>query len=804
MHANSHPLIFLFTGEAGGQHGYGDGWTDDSATLDAGFSGMRSTGAGRSHVWPGGQTALWRKLGLAEATEIPSSIAITRPSATVLACRMSSEQPMKTLVVDNYDSFTFNLVHLLAEANQEEPQVIRNDELDWASLVKWEFDNIVISPGPGRPDRPADFGVSADVIMKARVPILGVCLGHQGIAALHGGAIEGAPFPMHGRASLVHHSGDDLFANIPSPFKVVRYHSLHVIRPLPELLVETAWTEDGLVMALRRRDRPVWGVQFHPESILTEFGRTLIVNFRDLTHRHAASRRDYKPVPRSEKKKRPTEYPRGELRAYWQELPVAVDAESAFCSLYGSSPVAFWLDSSLVAPGAGRWSYLGDAAGPHAATVSYDTMGRRLMISDAAGQRVEHDSVFAYLERNCAGPPLSPPPCPFVGGHIGWFNYELHGECGSAIVRQGPTPSAFFVRTDRFVAIDHLAQRTYIVAVADARGAAAAARWCDAIALKLSGLPSPIGPRLGNRRAPLRFALDRDRATYLTDIERCLDWIRQGETYQVCLTNELVCSVKIDPLDLYRILRRINPAPHAAFLRWPSGAVLSASPERFLSVDRAGRVEAKPIKGTIARAFDGALDKALAERLRTSEKDRAENLMIVDLLRNDLSRVCAYGTVEVPSLFAIESFATVHQLVSTVRGTLRPDASAIDLVRAAFPGGSMTGAPKLRTLQFIDRLEHRARGIYSGALGWIGDDGAADLSIVIRTIVAMGSRLSVGVGGGIVAQSAPEDEFEEMMLKARASIRAIVTAATGGFDTGAFRVEGEDGVIERALQRKHA
>jgi para-aminobenzoate synthetase len=388
-----------------------------------------------------------------------------------------------------------------------------------------------------------------------------------------------------------------------------------------------------------------------------------------------------------------------------------------------------------------------------------------------------------------------------VGGHVGWLGYELRNECGSPTTRRAPTPTAFFIRVDRLVAFDHGTGRTYLVALADEGESAAAERWLDDTAARLSRLPPPADPAPGNRKAPIRFALDRDRATYLADIEECLDLIHQGETYQVCLTNELACAVDVDPLALYRTMRRINPAPRAAFLRWPGGAVLSASPERFLSVDRAGRVEAGPIKGTIARASDPAADRALALRLRASEKDRAENLMIVDLLRNDLSRVCLPGSVLVPSLFAVESYATVHQLVSTVRGTLRPDATTVDLVRAAFPGGSMTGAPKLRTLGIIDRLEHRARGVYSGALGWLGDDGAADRSVVLRAIAASGSRLSIGVGGGIVAQSTPQAELAEMMLKAEASVRAIVTAAAGRFDADLILIDEDGGTARAAPER---
>ena len=412
----------------------------------------------------------------------------------------------------------------------------------------------------------------------------------------------------------------------------------------------------------------------------------------------------------------------------WQSLPFAADAEAAFVALFADALEAFWLDSA----GLGRWSYLGRGGEAH--------------------------------------PLTDPPPCPFKGGRIGWFGYEA----GSGSGRTAATPETYFMAAADWLAIDHHEGRTYVVS--------ADAAWREETARALFGLTASE-PQPGARPGPLRARLDRPRPHYLADVRQCLEWINDGETYQVCLTAEMSGPAAFDPLTLHLLMRRTNPAPFAAYLRWPGGAVVSASPERFLSVSADGLVEAKPIKGTAPRASDPAL-------LLASEKDRAENLMIVDLLRNDLSKVCQPGTVKVPVLFGIESFATVHQMVSTVQGQLAPGFTGLDAVRAAFPGGSMTGAPKERTLGFIDRLEGRARGIYSGALGWLGDDGALDLSIVIRTVVVTGGRFYIGVGGGVVAQSTPEGEFAEMLLKAEAPLRAVALAATGRPD---FIVEGAQG-----------
>jgi para-aminobenzoate synthetase component 1 len=263
------------------------------------------------------------------------------------------------------------------------------------------------------------------------------------------------------------------------------------------------------------------------------------------------------------------------------------------------------------------------------------------------------------------------------------------------------------------------------------------------------------------------------RAGYLQAIARVREYIVAGDIFQTNLSQRFEADLGESAWAFYLRLRTRNPAPFAAFFDGPAGIVLSASPERFLHVDVTGRVETRPIKGTRPRGVGPEHDAALGLALAESAKDRAENLMIVDLMRNDLSRVCAPGTVRVPELFSLERYATVHHLVSTVVGQLEAGFDALDLLRAAFPGGSITGAPKVRAMEIIAEMEPSGRGVYCGSIGYMSLTGALDTNIAIRTVVVRGGRAYFHAGGGIVADSVPEQEYRETLDKARGIIDAL-------------------------------
>jgi len=708
---------------------------------------------------------------------------------------------MRTLLVDNHDSYTYNVFHLLAGVSGEEPIVVDNDAVSWRALERWDFDAIVLSPGPGTPQRWHDFCVCDDILRYSEIPVLGICLGHQGLGHLLEGKVSSAPEAMHGRLSRIRHEQRGLFEGIPQDFPVVRYHSLQITDMGADGHI-TARADDGVVMGIEHLRRPLWGVQFHPESIATEHGAPLIENFYALARQRKSARRGARrPRQAPQRRSQVTRSLASGMQMRSRSLPGEPSTEALFERLFGDCEHAFWLDSADAPTRLAQRSYLGTSAGAERCVVEYEVDSGLAQVHRADGSGAERGSIFELLDREVATHAIEPPanlPPGLLGGFVGYLGYELKADCGSPNVHRSDLPDAVMMLANRLVAVDHVRHRTHLVALC--RGEEAdAERWLDdaeaAVAEALASPPvsasQPAPPDGQPLEAHVSFRVGRSREQYLADIARSQAELAAGESYEVCLTDQISTDASPDPFHLYKILRRSNPAPFAAYLKLGEAAVVSSSPERFLSVDRDRRVEARPIKGTSPRSSDPERDAALRDELTDDEKTYAEHLMIVDLLRNDLGRVCEVGSVGVPELMVVEDYATVHQLISTVSGVLAEDRTAPECARACFPGGSMTGAPKLRTMEIIDDLEAEARGVYSGAIGWFGVDGSMDLSIVIRTIVMRPGRTTIGAGGAIVMQSDPADEFDELLLKARAPMAAIAQAATGSASPDAWSVKPE-------------
>ena len=452
-------------------------------------------------------------------------------------------------------------------------------------------------------------------------------------------------------------------------------------------------------------------------------------------------------------------------RVLTHPIPGWVDPAAAF-SLFADSPGAVWLDSG---PSAGDgWSYLAGASRLVTASVADGSV-------TAQGERTP-GTIFDFLREDLReeGRALPDPAAGvFQLGWVGYLGYELHAQTmGTGLGRRSGHPDAALLFVDRALAFDHATRTVTLVALGDA-WAGELAMWRDQVLAQLRDARMPEPPPPAPRSIADWAYTDAD---YLEKIASCQEAIRRGDAYQLCLTTQASVDTRPDPAATYLRLRATSPAHHGAFLRVGELAILSSSPEQFLLVTPDGLVQTRPIKGTRRRGQTEADDAALRAELESSDKERAENLMIVDLMRNDIGRVSERGTVTVTGLMEVESYAQVHQLVSTVTGRLRPDASGVDAVESCFPAGSMTGAPKHSAILTLDALEQRARGVYSGALGYFGLDGRIDLAMVIRTIVLDERGATVGAGGGITALSVPQEELEEVRIKARALLDVLGAA----------------------------
>ncbi len=445
-------------------------------------------------------------------------------------------------------------------------------------------------------------------------------------------------------------------------------------------------------------------------------------------------------------------------------LPYRSDVR-AFYAKIRDMPWPVWLDSGFPQSGGGRFDIV--AADPFA-MLTVDQDGFHWRSEQASPGPAEADPLQCLRTAMGANEPTVDG-LPFSGGAIGFLGYDLARQLGDLPRRRGlrDWPDMAVGLYDWCLLIDHAQQRSYFVA--QGRDPRPQASWPFALRrlLAANGIDEPPA-RVSGRLLEEGMS----RASYAQLFDKIQRYIRDGDCYQVNLAQRFCAQSDDDAWAIYQRMRAENPSPYGAFLEYPCGAVLSSSPERFLSL-HGDKAESRPIKGTRPRGETAAEDLALRAELLRSEKDRAENVMIVDLLRNDLGRVCEPGSISVPGLFEVESFATVHHLVSTVSGQLRRDCDAIDLLRACFPGGSITGAPKRRAMQIIDELEPERREVYCGNVIRLGFDGSLDSSITIRTALMQNDRLYYWAGGGIVADSKCESEYQESLDKAAAFLRLL-------------------------------
>jgi anthranilate synthase component 1/para-aminobenzoate synthetase len=509
------------------------------------------------------------------------------------------------------------------------------------------------------------------------------------------------------------------------------------------------------------------------------------------------------------------------LRLRAERLDCQPDTAALFASLYGNSMHAAWLDSSnaTAAPAAGpppqqsaaaarsRFSILADDAGTYGQSVAHRS-GETMITAGSATVRVP-GPFFRWLDTVWGRRAVRTPadyPGDFALGWLGCLGYELKRETGGSDVAS-PTPDAALIFAGRAVVVDHAEGTVWLLALEapDADSWLAAARTAVSASATNAAVhataPATATAQAGGSTgvvpagAPAFTSRDTE-VSYKQKIAAAQHEIQEGNSYEVCLTTTLAARVPATaaaPWPTYLALRRRNPAPFASYLRFGALTVASTSPERFLRITSDGGMRAEPIKGTRRRGADPEQDRELRNDLAASLKDRAENIMIVDLLRNDLSHFAEPGSVTVSRLCEIESYATVHQMVSTIDARLMPGSPRAEAVAACFPAGSMTGAPKISTMAILDRLEDGPRGLYSGAIGYFSLNGATDLAVAIRTLVtytgdglggngsANGTaELTLGVGGAITADSVPDEEYDEIRVKAYGVLSALGAEFPGG------------------------
>ena len=447
--------------------------------------------------------------------------------------------------------------------------------------------------------------------------------------------------------------------------------------------------------------------------------------------------------------------------------------------LFKNEQFCFFLDSAMDKQKLGRYSFMGSQP-----FLVFSSLGNNITIAQNGQTTTKQGNLFDVLGKYLGmyKMELKEAPVPFCGGAVGYFSYDLCHfieQLPKTAIDDLQLPESHFGFYDLILAYDNMRNKAYLLSTGfpelnETKRIKRAGERIDEFKKKLTTVPGKIVNRRMVTAAPAKVKLKSNftHKNYLRAVEKVRRYIIEGDIFEVNISQRFKTEISITPYELYSRLRSINPAPFGAYLDFGEVAIASASPERFLRV-QGDMVETRPIKGTRRRGNTQAEDRAQARELLSSAKDHAENMMIVDLERNDLGRVCRYGTVKVTELAILEKYPTVFHLTSTIVGKLRQGKDRIDLLKAAFPGGSITGAPKIRAMEIIDELEPTKRSVYTGSIGYLGFDGNMDINVVIRTFLIKGNHAYFQVGGAVVYDSDAEGEYQETLDKAKALIDSL-------------------------------
>ncbi|CAL1695205.1 unnamed protein product [Somion occarium] len=750
-----------------------------------------------------------------------------------------SEVP-RFLLIDSYDSFTHNLAALCRRAIPGcIVHIIRNDDipLDQLTPLLRHFSAVIVGPGPGSPGHDADVGVLRDIWKMAGddlIPIFGVCLGLQSMALAFGATIHRLNVVKHGQISRIYHDDNELYEGV-GDVHAVRYHSLHVMLDGSKDLECLASADDGkenglVVMALKHNIRPFWAVQYHPESVRTSGGgEDVLRNFWRLAQNWTASRhRQVRPWDADVEVTIGKPWPNLQRLSHTSITPHLTVATHVLehikltipdiCEAIGvaSEDSDFVLLDSVAQPG--RFSIIG-CLDQSSTRIAYQLDEHDVVKVTRHGRTTAEQfgsqDIWTWLAdfmrpRRAAGGEES---IPFWGGLVGYMSYEVGVANLGAVTPHRTPPLASpkhsdinLVYVDRSIVMDAMTGKVYLQTLREHDHS-----WLEALAVLLEfrsfspGSQRSHAPRAKPASQMKVSVLLPDKDTYTSRIRRAQEYLFAGDSYELCLTAPSRISVnnssgngRLSSWDLYKTLRRRNPAPHAAYLRLNSSILVSSSPERFLSYSRPhGTVcQLRPIKGTVRKG--PSVTRAVAEEaLVGSPKEVAENLMIVDLIRHDLHGVVGDNVV-VKQFCGIEEYETVWQLVSVIEGQAASENDHYEMgwevLRRSLPPGSMTGAPKKRSVEILHTLEDEPRGIYSGVFGYWDVGGGGDWAVTIRTCFKYDARdqrqdshqsgpdlhdeWMLGAGGAITALSDPEAEWEEMMVKVESVLQAFQDVRT--------------------------